>query len=108
MKRCLTHQRLGALFGGWLKLSDIGRGFLLDGVSPLGGLTPLWLRCGGNGQEHGGSWCSLREEVKEKRIKQLNWKDPIYWICRAQELLIINSNKKVKPQEYIAVSVWLH
>lgn len=58
LERCLTHQRLGVLFGGRQKLSDIGRGFLLDGMSPLGGLAPLWLGCRGNGQEHGRSWCS--------------------------------------------------
>lgn len=58
-----THQRLGAVFGGRQKLSNIGRGLLLNGVSPLGGLTPLWLGCRGYGQEHGGR-CLGRKKTK--------------------------------------------
>lgn len=60
----LTHQRLGVLFRGWLELSDTGGRLLLDGVSPLGGLTSLWLRCGGDGQEHGWGWQS--EKIHKK------------------------------------------
>lgn len=59
------------MLGGRLKLSNIGRGFLLNGVSPLGGLTPFWLGCRGYGQEHGGRCRSLRKEVEENKNQGL-------------------------------------
>lgn len=49
-----THQRLGAVFGGRLKLSNIGRSLLLNGMSPLGGLTTFGLGCRRYWQEHWG------------------------------------------------------
>lgn len=46
------------------------------------------------------------EERNKGLMKQLNRKDPIDWLNQGFRTFFINSNKKVKTEEYIAVSVW--
>lgn len=78
-----THQRLGAVFGGRLKLSNIGRGLLLNGMSPLGGLTAFWLGCRGNWQEHWrrcwGEGKIQNSNLQMQTAKQQILKQQLYW-----------------------------
>lgn len=84
------------MFGGRLKLSNIGRGFLLNGVSPLGGLTPFWLGCRGYGQEHGGCWHSLRKEIEENKNQGLGTSE--------QQM---DNTKEGKTHTHKVVNAWL-
>lgn len=90
LESCLTHQRLRTLFGGRLKESDIGWGFLLNGVSPLGGLTPLWLGCRGDWQEQWGSWCSQSEQKQRKPEGEVEErrKDELVYLLNGENQLI--------------------